>query len=207
MGAGDQQKALDAAIARERGITSKRGASYEAKIDKILIKSKADAAKFSEIGLTKEATASVRKSAVAMLEHRTGTDYEDLALVSRTSGKVVARSASASTPLETEWNEGVIKAIAAHPRGDLISVHNHPSNIPPTGSDFASAGYNGYGGGVVALHNGEVFYYEVGDMPFLAESFDKKVQQKVKMGSSEYDAIIEVMDSYERSHGIKWKRL
>lgn len=207
MSAGDQQKALDAALVRERGITSKRHRSYEAKVDKAYIRSSDYAAKFSRLDISKEAATSVRKAAVAMLEHRTGTDYEDLALISKSTGKIVARSSSSGSPLETERNDAVIKAIADHPRGDLISVHNHPSNIPPTGSDFASVGYNGYGGGVVALHNGEVFYYEVGDTPFMGESFDKKVQQIVKMGTSEYDAVIKVMESYERSHGIRWKKL
>ena len=41
----------------------------------------------------------------------------------------------------------------------------------------------------------------------MGESFDKKVQQIVKMGTSEYDAVIKVMESYERSHGIRWKKL
>lgn len=59
----------------------------------------------------------------------------------------------------------------------------------------------------MALHNGEVFYYEVGDIPFRVESFDNKVENKVKMGTSRYDAIIEVMREYERSHGIKWEKL
>lgn len=44
-------------------------------------------------------------------------------------------------------------------------------------------------------------------MPFLGKSFDKKVSEKVKMGLDEYDAIIEVMRAYERSHGIKWEKL
>lgn len=128
-------------------------------------------------------------------------------LVSKSSGKVVARSTAGTVPFETARNAEIDMAISTYPRGDLVSVHNHPTDLPPTGSDFASSGYKGYGGGVVALHNGEVFYYEVGDLPFRSDSFDSNVENKVKMGTSRYDAIIEVMREYEGSHGIKWEKL
>lgn len=207
MSAGDQQKVLDGALATERGITSKRRAASGAKVDMDIVKSDGYAAKFSKLDMPRDAVKSLHESAVAMLTHRSGSELEDLVLVSRSSGKVVARSTAGTVPFETARNAEIEKAISSHPRGDLISVHNHPTNIPPTGSDFASAGYNGYGCGLVALHNGEVYYYEVGDVPFLGRSFDKKVSEKVKMGLDEYDAIIEVMRAYERSHGIKWEKL
>lgn len=43
--------------------------------------------------------------------------------------------------------------------------------------------------------------------PFSAGLFDKKVAEKVKMGLTEYDAIIEVMGAYEGSRGTKWEKL
>ena len=207
MSAGDQQKVLDSALATERGITSKRHSTRGSKVDMDIVKSDGYAAKFSKLDIPRDAAKSLHESAVAMLTHRSGSELEDLVLVSRSSGKVVARSTSGTVPFETARNAEVERAISSHPRGDLISVHNHPTNIPPTGSDFASAGYNGYGCGLVALHNGEVYYYKVGEVPFLGKSFDKKVSEKVKMGLDEYDAIIEVMRAYERSHGIKWEKL
>ena len=207
MSAGDQQKVLDTALATERGITSKRHSARGSKVNMDLVKSDGYAAKFSKLDMPRDAAASVRKSAVAMLSHRSGSDLEDLVLVSKSEGRVVARSTAGTVPFETARNAEVDRAISTHPRGDLVSVHNHPTDLPPTGSDFVSAGYKGYGGGVVALHNGEVFYYEVGDIPFRVESFDNKVENKVKMGTSRYDAIIEVMREFERSHGIKWEKL
>ena len=191
----------------ERGITSKRHASKGEKVDMDYVRSNAYAEKFSKLDMPKDAVASIRKAATAMLTHRSETDLEDLALVSKSEGRIVARSAASSIPFETARNAEIEKAISTYPRGDLVSIHNHPLSIPPTGSDFASAGYNGYGGGVVALHNGEVFYYEVGDMPFRSQFFDGKVEELVKMGTGRYEAVIEVMRRYERSHGIKWKKL
>lgn len=207
MKAADQRKVPDTALTTERGITSKRHAASGAKVDTELIKGDDYAAKFSRIDLPAEAVKSLHKSAVAMLTHRSGSKLEDLVLVSRSSGKVVARSTAGTVSFETAKNAEVEKAISSHPRGDLIAIHNHPTNLPPTGSDFVSAGYNGYGCGLVALHNGEVYYYEVGDRPFRAESFDGEVENRVKMGMSRYNAIIEVMREYEGSHGIKWKKL
>lgn len=202
-----KRKVPNAAPATERGITSKRHAASGAKVDRKLIKGGDYAAKFSRLDLPAKAVKSLHKSAVAMLTHRSGSKLEDLVLVSRSSGKVAARSTAATVPFETARNAEVKEAISSHPRGDLIAIHNHPTNLPPTGSDFVSAGYNGYGCGLVALHNGEVYYYEVGDRPFRAESFDGKVEKRVKMGTSRYNAIIEVMREYEGSHGIKWEKL
>ena len=44
-------------------------------------------------------------------------------------------------------------------------------------------------------------------MPFRSQFFDGKVEELVKMGTGRYEAVIEVMRRYERSHGIKWKKL
>ena len=34
------------------------------------------------------------------------------------------------------------EAISNEPSKTLISIHNHPTNLPPTGSDFVSQGRN-----------------------------------------------------------------
>ena len=65
----------------------------------------------------------------------------------------------------------------------------------------------GYAGGVVCLHNGEVFYYRSGNDTFSPRLFDSKVVRRVKMGMSEYDAIIETMRDHEESCGLRWEKL
>ncbi|MFQ8893540.1 MAG: hypothetical protein ACLR6Z_00455 [Dorea sp.] len=44
----------------------------------------------------------------------------------------------------------------------VIGIHNHPTNILPTGSDFVAAGARKYEFGIIATHDGRVFSYKVG---------------------------------------------
>lgn len=54
---------------------------------------------------------------------------------------------------------------------------------PPTGSDLSTPGYGGYAGGVVALHDGDVYYYSCrGAAPFNGHSFDAHVESCRKKG-------------------------
>ena len=91
-------------------------------------------------------------------------------------------------------------------RATLVSVHNHPSNVPPTGSDFGSAISHGYAGGVVALHNGEVYAFELGERPFNGVYFDLKVQQLESQGKPNYSAMLDVMRQLSEMGCIRWTR-
>ncbi len=58
-----------------------------------------------------------------------------------------------------------------------IGIHNHPTNILPTGSDFVVAGYRKYDFGLVITHDLKVFKYKVGNKPFPATYLDNKVDK------------------------------
>ena len=201
-----QRKAWNGAVA-ERGITSKKATLEGADVDLDFVRSKAYRSKFDALDVPDAARESIINACVASLTHRTGTAYEDFTLVSLKTGKVVARSSAAAEQLAVTYGGEVTSAIASAEPGELFAIHNHPSNIPPTGSDFAASGGNGYGGAVACLHSGEVFFYRHGNVPFLASSFDKKVERLTEAGYSQTDAIVKVMGEYEGSHGISWKRL
>ena len=54
--------------------------------------------------------------------------------------------------------------------------------------------------------NGEVFYHEVGGMPFRMEPFDVRIERWLN-GNRQVWAVIEVVGECERGHGIKWEKL
>lgn len=91
-----------------------------------------------------------------------------------------------------------------NPPYSLISIHNHPTNNPPTGSDLVSNGSRKYKLGVVVTHNGRVFTYKAGNTPFLANSFDNIVDKNRSRGYNEYEAIVETLKQYQRDYGIEW---
>lgn len=209
LNAGDQQKALDAALARavERGITNKRHSYPSAKVDVEYVKSSAYASKFK--GLTGDAKLdrTIAEVCRSELVNRSGTSGEDLVLVSRKNGEVVARSNRETAANETVYTQEVLDAIKSHEPGSLISIHNHPTNLPPTGSDFGSQTAHSYGGGVVALHNGDVYYFEQGNDPVSGVYFDRKVSDLVSGGADETDAILAVMEQLQKERRIRWTKI
>lgn len=209
LSAGNQQKALDAALARavERGITNKRHSYPSAKVDVEYVKSSAYASKFK--GLTGDAKLdrTIAEVCRSELVNRSGTSGEDLVLVSRKNGEVVARSNRETAANETVYTQEVLDAIKSHKSGSLISIHNHPTNIPPTGSDFDAQAAWSYGGGVVALHNGDAYYFEQGDTPVYGVYFDMKVSELVSGGASETDAILTVMERLRDEGRIRWTKI
>ena len=107
-----------------------------------------------------------------------------------------------------EYNKSLRDAVEIEPRGTLISIHNHGTNIPPTGADFASAGYRGYRKGIVVCHNGDVYVYEVGDKPFSQRLFDETVEKYRKSGYNKgIEANIKALEQFEMDYGIKWRKL
>lgn len=91
----------------------------------------------------------------------------------------------------------------------MIGIHNHPTNIPPTGSDFGASGYRGYKFGVVVTHDGRVYTYECGNRPFLPQLLDERVDKYLE---KPYNLSIEkahqkVLSEFEKEYGISWKEI
>ncbi|MGN0070417.1 MAG: phage minor head protein [Atopobiaceae bacterium] len=210
LSAGDQQKVLDAALARgtaESGITDKRKAYQSAKVDVPYVLSSSYSKKFNGITGNAIADKAIANECRAMLVHRSGTSGEDLSLISRVTGEVVAKSTAGTDENQTVYTKEILDAIAANEPGSLISVHNHPTNLPPTGSDFGAQVAHSYGGGVVALHNGEVYYFEQGEPPEYGVYFDMKVSELVSSGMRESDAMAKVLHTLQEEGKIRWKKL
>ena len=91
----------------------------------------------------------------------------------------------------------------------VIALHNHPTNLLPTGSDFVSAGARGYDFGLIATHDGRVFWYKAGDKPFRSEYFNKTVDKYV---SEPYNhdiekAQVKTLSEFKKEFGIEWREL
>lgn len=139
-----------------------------------------------------------------MLTHRNGTDKEDMCLIDSRTGKIAGHQSNSKVDFGVEYNSSIENAIKNNPRDTLISIHNHSTNNPPTGSDFVSNGSNGYKLGLVVTHNGKVFTYKAGKIPFTADSFGITVNKYRRLDYNEFDAIIQTLSDYTQQYGIEW---
>lgn len=71
----------------------------------------------------------------------------------------------------------VKELIAQQGRGKMIGMHNHPTNVMPTGSDYSAASYRGYKFGIVVTHSGEVYKYTPTKSLISSNLFDYTVKK------------------------------
>ena len=179
----------------------------EAKVSPDLVNSKEFKAKFNNITGNPKVDRQLYEHAKAALTHRSGTYGEDLYLVSIVDGSTKLAHTSSKEFLGVTPTSDVHRAIKDNAPGTLFSIHNHPSNIPPTGSDFSASEARQYAGSIVALHNGEVYYYKHGHSSFTAREFDTAARKRMEKGLDQTDAFVATMEEFEKRFGISWKKM
>lgn len=192
----------------EKGISGKRKQkTNENSVDIDYINSTEYRDKFRTITDNHDVNKELYKCARAELTHRNGTYKEDMYLISSIDGKTKGFNTSSKKDNIVSYNSSLKNAIASNPAGVLISIHNHGTNLPPTGSDFASAGNKHYKQGVVVCHNGDVYVYGVGKMVFSPRIFDDTVAKYKNMRYTDIEAHIKALEQFEGDYGIWWRKL
>lgn len=100
------------------------------------------------------------KSAKAMLVHRSGTKYEDLAYIDSKTGKYLIRM---DYHIENEVlpSKKMRNMVMKSELNTIIAIHNHPSSSTPSITDLKVAYEKRYKYGLIVCHNGTVMKYEV----------------------------------------------
>ena len=165
--------------------------------------------KFKSITNNAKVNEQIYKQSKAQLIHRNGTDKEDMCLIDSITGKIVGRQTNSKTDFGVDYNQNLKNAVLSYPPYTLISIHNHPTNNPPTGSDIVSNGYRKYKLGIVVTHNGKVYTYKAGNKSFSQDFFAKTVDnfRKEYYNLSENDAIIKTLERLKVDYGIDWSEL
>ena len=75
-----------------------------------------------------------------MLEHRSGTEYEDMYWIDPQSIAVIAEETESDFVGRIDYTTGIISKIQKY--NDLITLHSHPNSFPPSINDLNSNYYN-----------------------------------------------------------------
>lgn len=168
------------------------------------IKSKNFKENIQKITVDKELNDLIHKKTIDILEHRQNTDYEDLIVIDRESKKVVGVQRHSKIKLEVTSNKSIIKARRKYK--DKIVIHNHPSNLPPSGSDLVSNFEKGNELGVIVCHNGEIYVYKTKEK-FTTKIFDLSVKKYRDKGYNILKAYDKALNDFEKKGWLKWKKL
>lgn len=172
--------------------------------------------KFKEVCDDENVSKTLHSKSLDILKHRQGTDYEDMYLINRFTGKTVASQTKVEytkgIPEELKhkcvwYNDEIMRVLSKSPGDTFITIHNHAENKPPSGGDFDGAFKNGYYAGLNICHDGTVYYYKVGVKRFSGNLYDATVAKYINMGYTEQEAYESALNQFARDYGITWRKL
>lgn len=108
---------------------------------------------------------SIWKNAQEMLEHRSGTKFEDLAFVDSTTGKSIINK-SYDDENHAIPNKPMKKMLSDAQPYTIIGIHNHPGSSAPSVPDIVTCIQRKYKYGMVVCHNGAIYKYAVNEKIF-----------------------------------------
>ena len=164
--------------------------------------------KFNAISDNPTLNHAIYKYCKAAVTHQSGDYFEDLTVLS-TDGTLIGQTSSKERNI-TQYAQKLKTTVKTAKPYSLISIHNHGTNIPPSGADFASAGEKKHAFSIVACHNGATYYYSsTHSRPFLPSLIDDTVDKYMKSpyNLDRVQAAKCALDSISEQYGIEWREL
>lgn len=134
------------------------------------------------------------------MKHRSGTVFEDMYWIDGNTGKVIFSVTDSAEERAIVYTEKIRNAIIGN--GNIITVHTHPSSMPPSASDLNSNFTNGYTKGFVACHNGGVFGYTSSEL-FSEKLNGMYIQKFINQGYEEFEAQLKALEKLSETFDIK----
>ena len=172
-------------------------------VDMNYIRSQEYRNKFDKLSNNPDLNKVLYDNAVKILDDNKGTDTETTMVLSNLD--TIVNKRGEKDALGVSLSPGQIGMLKN--KTNLVGLHNHPTNLPPNGSDLVAAGSRRYEFGVIATHDGKLYKYSAGDKPFLATTFDKTVDKYKgpEYNLSTQDAFIKALNDFRERNGIKWQ--
>lgn len=146
--------------------------------------------KFDFISDSSELNRLIFQLSKKMLEHRSGTRFEDMYWIDAAHQTVIAEETESSSEEQIIYSNSIQSKIQKY--DNLITLHSHPNSYPPSINDLNSNFINHYGLGIVVCHDGKIFKYASNQK--IREDYYKMVVEKhLKKGYNEYKAQVEAL--------------
>ncbi len=141
---------------------SHKGRYRDTEIARSVIESPDYGRRISALDESKAIKKIIKKQAVAMLNHRSGTLFEDLTYINTKTNQYITRT-------DFDHERGVApsdrmkKMVLNSEKRTIIAMHNHPQSSMPSKKDIENAIRYKYG--IIVCHDGNIIKYTVGDKP------------------------------------------
>lgn len=160
--------------------------------------------KFDAISNDKALNRKVYQITKKMLEHRSGTLYEDMYWLDIDSLEVVASETEQRAQNRIKYSKATKKAIAQNE--NLLVIHTHPNSMPPSINDFNSALKNKYRLCIVCCHDGKIFMYH--SNKYVVDFLNKGTIAKYKkMGHNDFESQVLALKELQNNGEISFKEV
>ncbi|OCN03585.1 hypothetical protein A4S06_05335 [Erysipelotrichaceae bacterium MTC7] len=177
-------------------------------VNQDIVKSEDYKSKFQQLSNNQTLNSAIHKQTTHILAKANNTDTEYLRILDAKTGETIISAQGKKDALEVGLNEAQKKILSNH-KGQVVAIHNHPTNILPTGSDFVVSGARNYDFGIVATHYGDLYKYSHGKRrftsTFYAKQIDKYSSAPYNMGVKE--AQEKTLDLLRKEYGILCEKI
>lgn len=149
-----------------------------------------------KLGESDEITKSIVNGSREILDHRKGTEYEDLMFISADNRSLIRNDYNVTR--ECIPSRGMIQLVNDAPPYSVIAIHNHPGSSIPGKDDIDSLIAHKYKYGLIVGHDGSIFKYRKNENTFNRSSalyWLDRLQVRMNDGKSTED-IIDALSSF-----------
>ena len=171
-----------------------------------LVKSREFRSKFDSMDSDKKVQRQYYQVAKKMLNHRSGTNGEDLYFYNTRTKKWYSSTTGtqAGTP---DYTEEIRRALQESEKDEIVSFHNHPLGMPPSAGDLNAALKNGYQKGYTIGHDGTVFEYTAPIFIIDEAVYNKRISLHAEKGDSEFQAQVNALLDLQEFYKFKFKEM
>ena len=149
----------------------------------------------------KEVNKSLYDCAKKALKHRSGTAFEDMYWIDGETGRVMLSVTDSADERAITYTDRIKKCIQTN--NNVVTIHTHPSSMPPSIEDFNSCANNGYAKCFVACHNGVLYGYHSNEM-INPKLYNLYIQKYMNGGFSEMEAQVKTIKKLSQSFDINF---
>ena len=138
------------------------------------------------------------------LKHRSGTELEDMYWIDSETSNVVLAVTDSIDERAIVYTDRIKNTIKG--KTNIITLHTHPSSMPPSIDDFNSCFNNQYEIGIIACHNGRVFKYS-SKQTVSKSLYNLYIGEYLDKGYNEFDAQLKALEKLKENHLIEFEEV